>query len=158
MKHQCEVVETDEREEVAIKVETNTDTEMQLVDLTVTGIKQSVVDGLNPLPTCSCIVYLVNGLNPNASAIASFITSLFNDQTFQENPAPILLAVNKSDARRCIHNSILFESVEKEVGQLQQIAEYSFKKYSPCTIYSCNCSVLTDSVKTVLEFLDACCQ
>ena len=80
------------------------------------------------------------------------------DPFFAANPLPILLAVNKSDLRRCVHNSNAYELIESEVGRMSGIEGYSFKNYSPCTIYSCNVSITSESYKTIEEFVTACLQ
>lgn len=142
-----------------VKEEINVDTEMKLADLSIVCIRQSPEDAsvLKPhLDSVSCIIYLADGQNINYKRIASFINSLFNCKEFLVNPVPILLCVNKSDQRGCVHNSAVFYAVQKEVGELQNAsADYEFRKYAPCTVDCCNCSVLGNSVQTIYDYLKA---
>lgn len=105
-----------------VKEEVNVETEMKLADLSIVGIKQSIEDASVLIPhlnSASCILYIADGQNINIKRIASFINSLFNCKEFLVNPVPILLCVNKSDQRGCVHNSAVFYAVQKEVGELQ---------------------------------------
>ena len=142
-----------------VKEEVNVETEMKLADLSIVGIKQSIEDASVIIPhlnSASCILYIAVVQNINIKRIASFINSLFNCKEFLVNPVPILLCVNKSDQRGCVHNSAVFYAVQKEVGELQNApSDYEFRKYAPCTVDCCNCSVLGNSIQTIHDYLKA---
>lgn len=157
--HQCQVIETECTEMTTVKEEVNVETEMKLADLSIVGIKQPIEDASVLIPhlnSASCILYIADGQNINIKRIASFINSLFNCKEFLVNPVPILLCVNKSDQRGCVHNSAVFYAVQKEVGELQNApSDYEFRKYAPCTVDCCNCSVLGNSIQTIHDYLKA---
>ena len=158
--HQANVIDTATTEEAVVKIEVNEDTEMALEELSVVEIKDSLEDitssrSLNRFfSTASCLVVVIDGVNPNYHGIAVFLSDLFNNSRFCQNPFPILLCVNKSDKNGAVHSASLFYSVQKEVGCLLNAEEdYEFRKYSPCTIDCCNCSVVEHSIRTVDDFL-----
>lgn len=158
--HQAKVIDTSTTEEAVIKIEVNADTEMALEDLSVVQLKDSLEDistsrSLNRfLSTATCLLVVVDGTHPKTHEIAVFLSDLFNNSRFLQNPLPILLCVNKSDRKGAVHSTSLYYAVQKEVGCLQNAeADYEFRKYSPCTIDCCNCSVTEHSIRTVDDFL-----
>ena len=158
--HQAKVIDTSTTEEVVIKIEVNADTEMALEDLSVVLLKDSLEDistsrSLNRfLSTATCLLVVVDGTHPKTHEIAVFLSDLFNNSRFLQNPLPILLCVNNSDRKGVVHSTSLYYAVQKEVGCLQNAeADYEFRKYSPCTIDCCNCSVTEHSIRTVDDFL-----
>lgn len=158
--HQAKVIDTSITEEAVIKIEVNADTEMALEDLSVVLLKDSLEDistsrSLNRfLSTATCLLVVVDGTHPKTHEIAVFLSDLFNNSRFLQNPLPILLCVNKSDRKGAVHSTSLYYAVQKEVGCLQNAeADYEFRKYSPCTIDCCNCSVTEHSIRTVDDFL-----
>ncbi|KAK8805282.1 hypothetical protein WA588_000222 [Blastocystis sp. NMH] len=158
--HQAKVIDTSTTEEAVIKIEVNADTEMALEDLSVVLLKDSLEDistsrSLNRfLSTATCLLVVVDGTHPKTHEIAVFLSDLFNNSRFLQNPLPILLCVNKSDRNGAVHSTSLYYAVQKEVGCLQNAeADYEFRKYSPCTIDCCNCSVTEHSIRTVDDFL-----
>ena len=158
--HQAKVIDTSITEEAVIKIEVNADTEMALEDLSVVQLKDSLEDistsrSLNRfLSTATCLLVVVDGTHPKTHEIAVFLSDLFNNSRFLQNPLPILLCVNKSDRKGAVHSTSLYYAVQKEVGCLQNAeADYEFRKYSPCTIDCCNCSVTEHSIRTVDDFL-----
>lgn len=158
--HQAKVIDTSTTEEAVIKIEVNADTEMALEDLSVVLLKDSLEDistsrSLNRfLSTAACLLVVVDGTHPKTHEIAVFLSDLFNNSRFLQNPLPILLCVNKSDRKGAVHSTSLYYAVQKEVGCLQNAeADYEFRKYSPCTIDCCNCSVTEHSIRTVDDFL-----
>lgn len=144
------------------RVETNVDKEMKLEDLEVTAMKQNL-SSLQTLRSfhalfrnASCLIILLSGKNPEIQQVASFLHSLFHSVSFLEDPVPILLAVNKSDQKDCKSHEYVYYAVQKEVGLMESdILDYEFRHYSPCTIDSCNCSVVANSIATVNEFINA---
>ena len=149
-------------EEVFIRVETNTDKEMKLEDLEVIGMKQSLDklqsrQALAPFfHEMSCLVILMNGKNPNIEQVASFVYTLFHTPAFLEDPVPIMLAVNKSDVKEHEGHANVYYAVQKKIGEWEEgILDYEFRRYSPCTVDSCNCSVLANSFSTVKDFINA---
>lgn len=158
--HQAKVIDTSTTEEAVIKIEVNADTEMALEDLSVVLLKDSLEDistsrSLNRfLSTATCLLVVVDGTHSKTHEIAVFLSDLFNNSRFLQNPLPILLCVNKSDRNGAVHSTSLYYAVQKEVGCLQNAeADYEFRKYSPCTIDCCNCSVTEHSIRTVDDFL-----
>lgn len=158
--HQTKVIDTATTEEAVIKIEVNADTELALEELSVIQLKDSLEDLMSSralnryFSTTSCLVVVVDGTHPNYHGIAVFLSDLFNDTRFRQNPFPVLLCVNKSDRKGAIHSASLYYAVQKEVGCLQNAeADYEFRKYSPCTIDCCNCSVVEHSIRTVDDFL-----
>ena len=158
--HQAKVIDTSTTEEAVIKIEVNADTEMALEDLSVVQLKDSLEDistsrSLNRfLSTATCLLVVVDGTHPKTHEIAVFLSDLFNNSRFLQNPLPILLCVNKSDRKGAVHSASLYYAIQKEVGCLQNAeADYEFRKYSPCTIDCCNCSVTEHSIRTVDDFL-----
>lgn len=158
--HPAKVIDTSTTEEAVIKIEVNADTEMALEDLSVVQLKDSLDDistsrSLNRfLSTATCLLVVVDGTHPKTHEIAVFLSDLFNNSRFLQNPLPILLCVNKSDRKGAVHSTSLYYAVQKEVGCLQNAeADYEFRKYSPCTIDCCNCSVTEHSIRTVDDFL-----
>lgn len=107
------------------------------------------------LTNCTSIIVLIDGTSFSPLSCASFLQSLFNNSVFLKNPLPILFAVNKSDCKNVVHNSVVYSQIEKELGILLECSDYSFKIYSPCTIYACNCSVQTNSYGLLLDFMKA---
>lgn len=103
-----------------------------------------------------CIIYLIDGTNVNEVDAATFLNTLFCNPQFIENPAPVLLAVNKSDLKTCKFNTDVYNTIEREVGKLRNEEKYSFKEFAPCTVYSLNCSVLENNLRIFLEFIGAC--
>lgn len=99
------------------------------------------------------IIILIDGLFFTPESIANFLQCLFTNKVFLANPVPILLAVNKSDSKRVIHNAVVYDEVERELGKIMCLEDFSFKSYSPCTIYACNCSILSNSFSSVVEFM-----
>lgn len=137
-------------------VETNTETEMKLQHVLfeeyVVPSNQAVLDLSNVI----CIIYLIDGTNVNEVDAATFLNSLFSNPQFVENPAPVLLAVNKNDLKACKFSTDVYNAVEREMGKLRGDDKYTFKKFAPCTVYSLNCSVSENYLKLMLEFIGAC--
>lgn len=156
------MIDTPTTEEVFIRVETNVDKEMKLVDVEIIGMKQSLDElqsqkTLSPLfQDMSCVVIMMNGKNPNVEQVASFMYTLFHTPAFLEDPVPIMLAVNKSDVKGHEGHANVYYAVQKKIGEWEEgILDYEFRHYSPCTVDSCNCSVLTNSISTVNDFINA---
>lgn len=102
------------------------------------------------------IIILIDGTTFTPKSTAQFLQTLLNNPVFLSNPAPILLAVNKSESKRAVHNTVVYDQTEAEMRALTGLEDYSFKIYSPCTIYACNCSIKSNSISTLTEFIHAC--
>lgn len=162
--HNSTAVENDSVRMADVPVDINQDTALAVEHTIVVEYKQPVQETTHSkqleedLKTALCIVCLIDGASFNPVPTADFIHALLSDPVFLANPIPILLAVNKSDLRRCVHNDTAYQLVEQEVGRRTGIDDYSFKCYSPCTLYSYNVSLITESYKTITEFITACLQ
>ena len=162
--HNSQAVDDGACQMVDIAVDLNKDTELEVEHLIVTEYKQPIQEIKqskrlsSDLRSAVCIVCLIDGSSFSPVPTATFLDAVMKDPFFAANPLPILLAVNKSDLRRCVHNSNAYELIESEVGRMSGIEGYSFKNYSPCTIYSCNVSITSESYKTIEEFVTACLQ
>ena len=139
-----------------IALETNADKEMTLLHIVVEEYLAPSNLAKLDLSFAVCIIYLIDGTNVNEVDAANFLNSLFTNPQFLENPAPVLLAVNKSDLKNCKFNTDVYDAIEREVGKLRGDEKYTFKKYAPCTVYSMNCSVLMNNLRIILEFIGAC--
>lgn len=144
-----------------IQLETNVDTEMKLERVAIEQYTVPLcewVDGHflpKALDSCVAIIVLVDGMSFSPASCASLLFHLFTNKSFLANPLPVLFAVNKSDNRKALHNSVVYSQIEQEVGLMMDCENYTFKEYSPCTIYACNCSIQADSYGSLLEFVNA---
>ena len=149
---------------VDIAVDLNKDTELEVEHLIITEYKQPIQEIMqskrlsSDLKNAVCIVCMIDGTSFSAVPIAFFLNEMMKNPFFIANPLPILIAVNKSDLRKCIHNTNAYKLIEEEVGRMNAIEGYTFKDYSPCTIYSCNISIASESYKIIEEFITACLQ
>ena len=153
--HNSDIRELSSVRQCDIAVETKTESEMKLKHVVLEEYIQPASDIQIDFSNTLCIIYMIDGTKPDVKKEGAFVTSLFNNPAFKENPVPILFAVNKSDLKNCKFNTFVYDGIESEVGKLLQMEDYSFRKYAPCTLYSFNCSVLENNCKSFLEFIQA---
>lgn len=149
------------KRQLEIQLETHVDTEMKLERVVLDQYTVPLCEWVNgsflpkALNQCIAIIVLVDGMSFSPTSCALLLCHLFSTKAFLINPVPILFAVNKSDNKQALHNSVVYSQIEQEVGVLNNCEDYTFKRYSPCTIYACNCSIQADSYSNLLEFVNA---